>query len=614
MLSPQKSLRMSLKPPRKNFVSAGTVEPDYIVLNSYTPLSMALDYNSSESTCRTNYEVIEFLLSKSKNVLLIPDSNQTIALHKFLRGRYFAAEFSSLLSQFLDMYACHAYAAAFIRDAHEEIPLQVMYTQGHEKFLIEQVGRFTSESIEKCMSMVENTKLKPPVQLQESNISQNYFVMLPDPMRAPPPEVDGMFSASGFVFYYAADGTFSRVMGLISNYLVQEFPDTTGNPREFLRCPSVYRKMAMRTLNVNAAEKMMEDVAVYVSAKTYKNFDGILEKLRGRNAAWFKEYNVLIRKDRSRLLGLQSDWTALQKAESTCFFAPRLPFEPVPSVSGKANSRSEEDATRNANELLASLEAEDKREQNDLASAKSSASQKKERRRMAKQLIEDNENVLRAEAEFRKTMERNLQRKAVRQEQAALELAAQRKMMEDHEAKNEAAALQKAAVKARAAYEREAAAAEELQEKRTAEARALVELREKQIADERAVQVLRDECIAEAKVHKHVFGILMDDLEEALLQQQAMEAVTRPGINSGLIQHLIPQQQLEEEIRQLRALAETLRENRECVICFSEVRNVLLRPCGHACLCSSCWTGSNKPQNCPVCRAPIVSGEIIFME
>lgn len=43
----------------------------------------------------------------------------------------------------------------------------------------------------------------------------------------------------------------------------------------------------------------------------------------------------------------------------------------------------------------------------------------------------------------------------------------------------------------------------------------------------------------------------------------------------------------------------------ECVICMSEVRDTLILPCRHLCLCNSCADSLRyQANNCPICRAP----------
>jgi len=43
----------------------------------------------------------------------------------------------------------------------------------------------------------------------------------------------------------------------------------------------------------------------------------------------------------------------------------------------------------------------------------------------------------------------------------------------------------------------------------------------------------------------------------------------------------------------------------ECVICMSDVRDTLILPCRHLCLCNSCADSLRyQANNCPICRAP----------
>ncbi len=42
-----------------------------------------------------------------------------------------------------------------------------------------------------------------------------------------------------------------------------------------------------------------------------------------------------------------------------------------------------------------------------------------------------------------------------------------------------------------------------------------------------------------------------------------------------------------------------------CVICLTDIRNVLLLPCRHLCICSSCAENLKfQSANCPICRIP----------
>jgi hypothetical protein len=50
---------------------------------------------------------------------------------------------------------------------------------------------------------------------------------------------------------------------------------------------------------------------------------------------------------------------------------------------------------------------------------------------------------------------------------------------------------------------------------------------------------------------------------------------------------------------------ETEDNGSECVICMCDVRDTLILPCRHLCLCNSCADSLRyQANNCPICRAP----------
>lgn len=51
-----------------------------------------------------------------------------------------------------------------------------------------------------------------------------------------------------------------------------------------------------------------------------------------------------------------------------------------------------------------------------------------------------------------------------------------------------------------------------------------------------------------------------------------------------------------------------------CVVCLSEARTVLVRPCLHLCLCNSCYTSNytDIASTCPICREVIEDHEVVF--
>ena len=54
--------------------------------------------------------------------------------------------------------------------------------------------------------------------------------------------------------------------------------------------------------------------------------------------------------------------------------------------------------------------------------------------------------------------------------------------------------------------------------------------------------------------------------------------------------------------------AEADQKGVECVICMCEIRNTLILPCRHLCLCRICAVNLRiQSNNCPICRIPFVA-------
>ena len=66
-----------------------------------------------------------------------------------------------------------------------------------------------------------------------------------------------------------------------------------------------------------------------------------------------------------------------------------------------------------------------------------------------------------------------------------------------------------------------------------------------------------------------------------------------------------------KECKQLNSsLKNELNEMNNCKICFSNKMDVLCRPCGHLCICSSC---SKRCLKCPICRKDVRKYVKVFM-
>ena len=65
---------------------------------------------------------------------------------------------------------------------------------------------------------------------------------------------------------------------------------------------------------------------------------------------------------------------------------------------------------------------------------------------------------------------------------------------------------------------------------------------------------------------------------------------------------------------QIQALRDQLPSSGEpeCKVCMEKVVKLSLHPCGHACLCASCYLGLGANPSCPMCRAPARRVTAIF--
>jgi len=51
-------------------------------------------------------------------------------------------------------------------------------------------------------------------------------------------------------------------------------------------------------------------------------------------------------------------------------------------------------------------------------------------------------------------------------------------------------------------------------------------------------------------------------------------------------------------------------EQKLCVVCLVENKNMLLMPCKHLCMCSKCAVGLDE---CPICRTTVEERVSVFM-
>ena len=142
--------------------------------------------------------------------------------------------------------------------------------------------------------------------------------------------------------------------------------------------------------------------------------------------------------------------------------------------------------------------------------------------------------------------------------------------------------------------------------------RELEQCRDRLVA--RAEQLLRLDPAGEARAGVGAVGVAAEDGADE-------SAVKSGGVKSGGAATEGPEDEGTEDgkVVTLAAAAEivrSLREEREaqrCAVCLRAPRQIVLMPCRHAVLCSSCAQHIEQSScRCPLCRTPIESSVRIF--
>jgi len=126
-------------------------ESHIMVPGANTPLGLALDMNRQQFTQNrkmpSNVEVILFLLDKSVNVYLVPDSNGDIAFHKLLKGEYTPDAHLTLINAFAEKHTIHGQGAPFIHDTRGNLLVDLAICLYLPKLCFLAVFKFTIDQI-----------------------------------------------------------------------------------------------------------------------------------------------------------------------------------------------------------------------------------------------------------------------------------------------------------------------------------------------------------------------------------------------------------------------------------------------------------------------------------
>jgi hypothetical protein len=134
----------------------------------------------------------------------------------------------------------------------------------------------------------------------------------------------------------------------------------------------------------------------------------------------------------------------------------------------------------------------------------------------------------------------------------------------------------------------------------------------------RTALLIAEQDIMDAKILHYATDLIVHDMISVLEAENVMTDMLRPQLLDQL-QYVLPgfaereaQREADRvELEALRAAVKEEKEARECVVCFVNPKNVLLRPCMHMAICQTCFD-SNKPKECPICRGVVSSGEVYY--
>jgi hypothetical protein len=115
--------------------------------------------------------------------------------------------------------------------------------------------------------------------------------------------------------------------------------------------------------------------------------------------------------------------------------------------------------------------------------------------------------------------------------------------------------------------------------------------------------------VLDSKVQVAVQSEMMSDLEQTKITLQQATSQLRQE-NEQLTCTLTEAQQEIKAHEQDVRIIEDLHEEKNCIICMDQLREMLYLPCKHLCVCSGCDTALEK---CPVCAQEITERQKVFM-
>jgi len=127
-----------------------------------------------------------------------------------------------------------------------------------------------------------------------------------------------------------------------------------------------------------------------------------------------------------------------------------------------------------------------------------------------------------------------------------------------------------------------------------------------------------EECELRNQELLELVETLRSDLETANRRSSSVPAVSAPVLSLTpvlTLNDMIRRLSLEELTETANKVKEQIEDIRRCKICLSSCSVIMLLPCRHTCMCTSCNETHAQTDHvtCPVCRTPITDRINIYM-
>ena len=588
------------------------------------PLCLALDMNMPGMLPRNNADVVSFLVGVSGDVLLVADSLQDIAFHKLLRAQYSPDVRKRLIITFAKQHSQCAQAAALVKNTQGHILLESAFALRLRGDIIDIIGRFTSNQLEplfrvfcRMTELDSGNSFHHKMDLRTWSLV-SYPLDTTERMQSLPP--------CGFPWVPGHAQEPYDLTDVEITFMSPEDTETAALPEfdsDFFeshnqRSPVQYRSCVQLVEHAGVFVRMLQDICEYIPGGDSSLAD-VLRRCQKMQKNWYKRYKREMRTSET----VSDPSLVLTEQDAEQFFAPRPANKLLSVVRQVVNVK---DSERHAEELLQMLLDEEERTKMGAATNASLKTSRKARKKEAQQerevaakqaeiiAIEQRDTALaiarvaKVAAQQKTRLEKNRRKEQALADQVDAEMAQALLALEIDVRRLEADSIFSKAATVNFVFEMIRAAMQVAQ----------TNVENKEMRQQVVKDVLMDiSKILDAHEALHstlhpqmlaLMSVLLPDYEERERTRQANE-LEIIALRAAA-QEMVELRAAAEEVVALRAAAALEKEARECVVCLSNSRNVLLRPCNHFCLCETCW--ENGITECPLCRTAVVTGEVYF--